>query len=160
MKKLFVIFSMVALFSMKSKAQTYATNNMATGIATVAAVPVVLTHLTLFTTNTTPTIVYLYDGYLTQTNAGYTNFVTYTTNQITLYTNTMGLTNTWTNTVIATVANGVAARSNVISPALATLVVPAYPGILDVNTYLMAGNRVTMSNTLQGTSAIITYRVR
>jgi len=160
MKNLFIILLAMACVTFQAKADVYVTNNMAVGISTPASVPVQLTRLTLFTTNLTATIVYLYDGFLTQTNNGYTNYVTSTTSQITLYTNTTGLTNTWTNTVITTSPNAVAARVNVLSTPLATLVVPPSPGVLDVNSSLLFGNRITLSNTAQGLSAVISYRLR
>lgn len=159
MKKLIQSLAVtLSLFAITSEAGVYTTNNMGVATATPSTTPVVLTHLTLFTTNTVATIVYLYDGFYTTTNNGYTNYTSYTTNQITIYTNSAGLTNTWTNTVIASAAHAVAANAGAVTLPLAVLVVPPSPGVLDINKDLVFANRLTLSNTLMGLSGVITYR--
>lgn len=160
MKTLIKSLLILAISSICSFAGTYVTNNMGVATATPSTTPVVLQSLTLYSTNTVPTIVYFYDGWYTTTNNGYTNYVTYVTNQTVLYTNTMGITNTYTNTVIATAANAVAANTGAVSLPILTVVVPANNVLLTLTKDIVFGQRMTFSNTLVGLSGMIQYRTQ
>jgi hypothetical protein len=75
----------------------------------------------------TNTMLYFYDlasTTLTYTNAGYTNVSRYTTNLITTYVTSTGITNTLTNSVTYTDVNVVGDATNTYSPIM-TYAVPA-----------------------------------
>lgn len=164
MKKLFTILTLAfAINFVNGQAtQTYVTNNMSSGIATVSTTGGILLSLTAYTTNIAPTFLRFYDGYYTATNGAYTNYIVYTTNVVTSYITTTGITNNLTNLVIKTVANPVAAVSGAPATPVLTLVVPGAPASgfapLVWNDGLIFGRRLTLSNSLTGLTILGTYR--
>ena len=159
MKKFFSsILFVLALMTVSVNAGTYVGANLSAGDTAVIAQPTVVTRMTFYSTNATPTIVRLYDGAITNVTGLYTNWTSYVTNEVSTYVNTTGTTNTQTNTVIKALASIVSAATNNMSPIL-TLVVPASnePLVFDSRSIPFA-QKVTLSNNLTGLSAIIDYR--
>ncbi len=140
-------------------ASLYITNNLAASNHTVFASAKLIESITLSTTNTTAdTIVRLYDGYTTYTNAEYTRPLKYSTNIVTSYITSTGVTNQMTNTSLYVTTETVAAGSGA-SPVVAAIVIPAGETItFTPTTSMLIANRLTLSNNLAGTTAIITYR--
>ena len=132
-------------------------SNLSNTNTTIVATPVVITELTLFSTNTTPTIVYLYDGSLTVTNSAYTNYTTSVSTEVESYVGANGLTNAWTNSVITVAANEVAEETVDRTP-VATLVVPANNVPVTITPNVIFTYSAILSNNLAGISGIITYR--
>jgi hypothetical protein len=133
---------------------------LATNVDSVATTPLVITKVTMWSTNTTtPSIVYLYDGWRLQTNTAYTNYTAARTAQVTSYITTTGLTNLMTNYVYKTTANAVSAGSAVQTPT-ATFIVPANsvaaPFVFDET--LNFGQRLSLSNSAAGLDYVIEYR--
>ncbi len=144
--------------------QTYFTNNMSSGIATVATAPLILLNMTAWSTNSSPTILYLYDGYYTLTNGAYTNYTVYTTNVAVSYVTTTGITNQYTNTVLKTVANAVAAKSGEVASPTVTVVIPAAPSsgsaLVTFDDMTVFGRRLTISNSATGLNLVARYRLQ
>ena len=143
--------------------QTYTTNNMSSGIATITTAPGLLTTFTAFTTNTSPSILYLYDGPYLITSAAWTNYTQYVTNVVTTYITSTGITNTLTNIVLATAPVVHPAQNGVVRTPIMTFVVPPASiggGIttLKVNPALQFGQSLTFSNSAIGLGLTATYR--
>lgn len=162
MKKLLILTTVLVLGMVSASAQLfYGTNNLAATNNTIfSSGAVVLQKITLWSTNTSPTLVYLRDGDLVSTNSAFTNYLTYTTNVVTTWVGTQGTTNNYTNTVVTYIANNVAASTNNAVPARFTFVVPASPTILNYTfvpnqTFV---NKLTLSNSVAGVNALIQYR--
>jgi hypothetical protein len=159
MKKLLInLFAAVALIVNVSAATTAIANQAATNAVIVNA-PLVLDSITLYSTNTTPTIVYLFDGAITNVTAAWTNYTTYTTNQTYSYINSLGTTNLQTNTTLYVQANAHAAATNNSTP-LASFVVPASGGLVTFTPPipLTFASKLTLSNNLIGVSGVVSYR--
>ena len=165
MKKLITLITLLGslTFCFGQADTIYVTNNMAVGIATISTQPGILTSLTAYSTNTSPTIVLLYDGYYLATNVTWTNYTTYTTNVVTSYVTTTGITNNLTNLVIKTVANPHAAVAGTVNTPFATLVVPAASSSGTItpivfNDDFLFGKRLSFSNGATGLTLIGHYR--
>lgn len=167
MKKLLAILglSSVTLFAQIPSQSVYVTNNMAASATTIISKSIDVGQLTFWTTNTSTTLVYLYDGAITNVTAAYTNYTTYSTNIVSNYVTTTGTTNSLTNHVIYNAAVAVAAATNNSSPYV-TIVVP---GSLIANaagqfvtytppTELVFRNKLTLSNSAAGLNGVISYR--
>lgn len=159
MKKL--LFGLVLAVSLVSaKAEYFATNNLSASNHFVLAKGAVLQTLTLYSTNTVPTVVRLYDGAITNITSAFTNYVVYTTNEVTTVTSTTtGVTNSFTNTVVKYTAQAVAAATNNNTPRV-TIVVPAsnVPVEYVFNPNELFSSRLTVSNDLTGLSFVLRYR--
>ena len=165
MKKLFLVITMLTfvMFSLAPvQAATRSTNNVAAGAHTIITnSSVVLDSITLFTTNATPTLVYLYDGALLSTNAAWTNYTSYVTNLVYSYVTSLGTTNTGTNSVLYVQANPHAAATINVEP-LVSLVVPANGDLVTYTppTPLVFSKSLVLSNSLIGVSGTISYRTQ
>jgi hypothetical protein len=139
-------------------ASTYVGSNLSAGSTEVITTPSVVTSITLFSTNATPTIVRLYDGSVTYVTEAYTNRTYYTTNIASSYVTTGGTTNLQTNTVLTSALVATGAATNNRAPIL-TIVVPAssVPITFDSRSISFA-NSTYLSNNLTGLSATIEYR--
>lgn len=137
----------------------YSTNNLTAGAHTLVAVPATAFSLTLFSTNTAPTIVYLFDGAVTNVIGAYTNVVQYVTNQVTTYITTTGLTNTFTNRVLYTDYQAMTASTNAANP-LVSLVIPPTGEIITypLSPNLVFARSIILSNALTGASVVLNYR--
>lgn len=166
MKKFLFTLSLITVMSVASygqATQTYVTNNMAAGLATITTQGGILTTLTAYSTNQSPTYVRLYDGYATATNGAWTNYTVYTTNVVTSYVTSTGITNNLTNLVIKTIANEHAALNGEAATPTLTLLIPAASsnGTLNLVTFddpLLFGKRLTLSNSATGLSILAKYR--
>jgi hypothetical protein len=157
MKKFISIIGLgVSLLTAQAQLFTSQSNLAATNTAVITT-PLVLEQMTLFSTNTTPTLVFLYDGAITNVTAAYTNYIQYPTNVVTTYTNTTGTTNTLTNRVEYTLAVANAAATNNSSP-IRSLVVPASGSVTVFTETIPFAQKLTISNNLAGLSAVIRYR--
>src|SRR5688572_28292787 len=107
-----------------SQGATTAFSNLAATNTTVIATPVVINSLTFFSTNTTPTLVYLYDNATTVTNAAYTNYTSTVSTEVESFVGSNGITNAVTNVVVA-IATSEHAAATVAKTPVVTLVVPA-----------------------------------
>lgn len=163
MKKL--IYSLIAVVTLALTVSTeatqyYATNNLAPSnhvILTVSS-PITVSSITLSTTNVTPTLVRLIDGYRLQTNAAYTNYTTYTTNRVSSYVTSLGTTNLQTNTVLFYQANAVAASTTAVAEPLVALTVSSVaPVTVTPSLPWQFSKFLTLSNDLQGVNAVISY---
>lgn len=165
MKKLFSLITLLATitFCKGQATQTYVTNNMALGIATIATSPGVLTSLTAYTTNTAASFIYLYDDYFLATNAAWTNYTVYTTNVATSYITSTGITNSMTNTYLKTIASPHAAIAGAQSTPTLTLIVPGAPSggtvFATFDDPLLFGKRLSFSNTATGLTLLVKYRL-
>lgn len=160
MKKLLLILTLAASIFTSKGAVATGSNLVATNTA-VLTTGAVITSLSVWSTNNSTTIVYLYDGYALATNTAWTNYTTVVTNQVVSYVTTTGVTNAMTNTVIKTIANPHAAGAVVATPVV-TLAVPGAPSsgtaILTFDEPFSVANRLTLSNSLAGLSYIVNYR--
>lgn len=128
MKNLIKIVCAVALMTFAAKAEWQAEANLALNTnKTILATPAVVNSITLYSTNTSATIVKFYDYFRVYTNTAWTNFTTSTTTTIESVITSTGTTNLYTNSVITRTASPTAAASNVEPPILRTVVVPAAP---------------------------------
>lgn len=152
-----ILALVVALSSLSAFGATALISNQAATNATAVSTPAVVQTVQLYSTNTSPTLFYLYDGSLTVTNGAYTNFTSAIGTKVETYIGANGLTNTWTNTVITITANPVAEATAARTP-LAALVVPAnnVPVTYTLNQPFTFS--VITSNNLAGLSGVITYR--
>lgn len=158
MKNLFQIVLALAFGAQLHAAEYIGSNLVATNTAVVAT-PVIVSSVTVFSTNTVPTLVRLYDGALTNVTSAYTNYTTYTTNLIVNYVTTSGITNKYTNDVIWRSPNVVAAATNNTTPTV-SFVAPAANVPLTITGPWIFGKSVTLSNNLAGLSVIMTYRTQ
>lgn len=160
MKNLIKLIALFAIGIGVQAQQFYSTNNLAATNHTIFASGAVIQQITLWSTNASPTMVYLRDGDLTYTNGVYTNFLRYTTNVISSYVGASGITNNQTNVNIVYVPQTIAANTN-NTPVRATITVPASGVILtypfDPN--LLFTKKLTLSNSAVGLNAVIQYRV-
>lgn len=158
MKKLFLILSLFAIVS-TSKAAVVTGSMLSTNLDSVVSTPLVITKLTLWTTNTVnPSIVYLYDGWTLQTNTAYTNYTVARTAEVTSFVGTLGTTNLHTNWVYKTTANPVAAATVINNPT-ATFVVPlAGTEPLVIEDDISFARRLSLSNSADGLTYVIEYR--
>jgi hypothetical protein len=143
-----------------SQAAFFATNNLTAASHAITSRGVVVQSLTLYSTNTVPTLFYLFDGAITNVTAAFTNYTAYTTNEVdTIVSTTTGVTNLFTNTVIKYLATAVAAATNNTTPRV-TIVVPAsnVPVEYVFNPQESFAQYVTASNNLTGLSFIMRYR--
>lgn len=138
----------------------FATNNLAASNHFLLTGGKYVESLTFTTTNTTgSTLVYLYDGAITNVTGAWTNYVTYTTNVVDTYISILGTTNIMTNTVVWNAASTHAAATNNTSPSFVIAVNPATlgPTTYRFTTPLPFLSRVTLSNSLAGLNAVISY---
>lgn len=163
MKYIVLLFAIVSLSLTSSLAATRATNNVAAGAHTlVTNAVVVLDSITLWSTNTVPTLVYLYNGSTLYTNAAYTNYTTYVTNIVQPYITSTGTTNQMTNTTLWVQANPVAAVTGGAAQPLATLVVPAnnIATTFEPPIGITFNKALVLSNALTGVSGVVSYRTQ
>jgi len=152
------------------KADIYTTNNLpaSTNNVTVSG-PVILSKLILSTTNSTPTIVKLYDGGPTTVTPLWTNYTTFTTNLVSSVITSTGTTNTYTNKVIYTVAKVNAAATNATVAKLVFEVDSLNPvqwplniGFPSSDPYAGASvqfnSKITLDTSAAGVNAVIQYR--
>jgi hypothetical protein len=137
--------------------QIFATNNLTAGAGIMINEGVTVNQLQLYSTNLTPTIVRLYDGWYVYTNAAFTNYTTYLTNIVTTYTNTTGTTNTFTNSVLFSAAAVTAASTNNNTPPIVSFIVPANNVPITINGPFQFSQKLTLSNNLTGLSGVILY---
>ena len=162
--KLFKLLFAVSLLALNINAASTAiiSNQVATN-AVIVNGGALLDNVVLYSTNTTPTIVYFYDGAITNVTAAWTNYTAYSTNQTYSYITSGGTTNLQTNTTWYVIANPRAAATNNTTPML-TLVVPGSGTGQTLNFTppipQIFAQRITVSNNLAGLSGVITYRVR
>lgn len=159
MKRILLI-ALIGLASIvASKAAIVTGSDMAaTNTDSIVTTPLVTTKMTFWTTNTTtPSIVRLYDGYRLQTNSAYTNYTVAATAVATTYVTTTGVTNSFTNTVLKTTSNPVAAATVITEPTL-TIVVPTGGELLTLDDSLVFGKRLSISNSAAGLNYAIQYR--
>jgi hypothetical protein len=159
MKKLLLIIGLVALTLNVNAQRYYATNSLAAGDHQVLgpSSPIVMSEITVYGTNAAPVLIHLYDGWLINTNAAYTNYTAALTDVVSTVITSSGSTNTFTNSVWKTTANAVAA-GNVQATPVATLLVPATP---DAQTYqlpLVFAKGLHVSNSTAGLSFVVKYR--
>lgn len=161
MKKLILSLTIALATLLTANAATAVVSNQSAGASAVVATPAVLDSITLFTTNATPTIVYLYDGAVTNVTGLTTNYITYTTNIVTSYITSLGTTNLHTNNVLYNVAQVNAAATNISTP-IYTLVVPASGALVTYTppSPLVFTTKITLSNNLTGVSGVISYRLQ
>lgn len=162
MKKLFLSLIIGLTASVANiNAAVVSGSMLATNADSVVSTPLVITKLTLWSTNTTtPSIVYLYDGWTLQTNTAYTNYTSARTAVASTYVTTTGVTNSFTNYVFKTTANPVAAATVVNNPT-ATFVVPTSGELLTIDNEeagLIFGRQLSISNSADGLNYVIQYR--
>jgi hypothetical protein len=158
MKKL--LLGLALTFCLNANAQSFfATNNLTAGAHTVFTTGKILESLTLYSTNTLPTLVYLYDGAITNVTGVFTNYTVYTTNVVSTVVTTAGITNTYTNVMLRYVPATVAAATNNALPRY-TLVVPPSSEVLTyaLSPFASVAKGLTVSNALTGLSFVLQYR--
>lgn len=161
MKNIKSLILIAALTSVSMFAGTAVGSNKSAGrTEAVFTGPTVMQTVSLWSTNTVPTIVRLYDGNIVWTNAAYTNVTVYTTNLVSTYTNSVGTTNTFTNTTVYSSMAVVAANTNNASTPIVTLVCPANNVPITFDAPLTIGRFLTLSNDQTGLSYVITYRTQ
>jgi hypothetical protein len=156
MKKLILSISLLLTLT-AANAGTYVASNLAATNTTAVAAPVVVTSLTLYSTNNVPTLTYLYDGSTTVTNAAWTNYTATVGAVVETYIGANGLTNTWTNQQPIIAASPHAAATIARTP-VASFVVPANNVPLTLDLGARFTYSVVVSNNLAGLSGIINYR--
>lgn len=155
MKKL-LILSVLMLGFVESKAQQfYSTNDMAAGIRTVVNEAVVLRSLQL--SGTTNCIVRIYDGAATNVTGAYSNMTIFATNIITTNIGVNGITNLYTNTMLHTTIQAVAAATNATTPIL-TLNIGANVAPFLFDTPLSFTKYINVSNNSGGITMVLNYR--
>jgi hypothetical protein len=159
MKKILLLIGAILSFAQANAAQFFVTNNLAASFHTLTAVPAIVDVVTLTTTNDTATIVYLVDGWQLQTNAAYTNFTTTTTTEVVAYVTSLGTTNNYTNTVIQTAANPVAASTTAVAAPIAAITVTKNQPAVFTPTYPLQFTKfIALTNNAAGVNAVISYR--
>lgn len=160
MKKLILIVGLILAGITTSKAQSYyATNNLAASNHVILTVPAHLTEISVWSTSLSPSLVYLFDGFMIKTNTAYTNYTASLVDVVTTTITSTGTTNIMTNTVWQSVANPVAAANTAAIP-LVSLVVPANSVVATYPLRATFVENVKLSNSLTGASALIKYRAR
>ena len=155
MKKLLLTISLLAALNASAQ-QFFVTNSLAAGARTLVNEAIVLNNLQLLSTSNT--VIRLYDGALTNIVGAYTNYSTFSTNLVTVNVTTTGITNTFTNTVLYTLAQAVTAATN-NTPPIATVLVPANPTVpVILNGPIIFTKYMTLSNDSGTVSAIVNYR--
>lgn len=160
MKKLFIVLVSLGLVVSAKAESFFATNNLAASTNHfLIQGPALVSKILLSTTNDTPTIVKLYDGFPYIINTAWTNYVTYTTNITTSYITSTGTTNEVTRTVVQVAPQVNAAATNSQPPLLTFSVDKLNPVEFSVpgNTVIFS-RRVTLDNSLIGVNAAIQYR--
>lgn len=155
MKKLFILLSLVASLAIHG-ATAVGTITTATNTY-VTTSPIVLNTITLYCTNTAPSLVYLIDGYMLKTNAAYTNYTAAITAVVTTYVTTTGITNTFTNNVYKTTTSEHAAANITPTPSI-TILVPASSVPITLSANVPFGQRLSLSNASAGLSYFINYK--
>lgn len=160
MKKLITLFALAVTVLTANAQLYYATNNLAAGSHTVRiGTPIDTIQITAWNTNQAPTLVYLFNGYLVNTNAAYTNYTGARTAVITTQINSTGSTNLYTNYVWKTTANPVAAAEVAATP-IASFVVGGTNAISVVDIPLSFTRHLTVSNSQAGLNFLLEYRLR
>lgn len=160
MKKLILaILTGVALIglSLPAKAAVTTTNSTTGETFTMLTSGALVDYITVVPQGTN-VVTYVYDladTTLTYTNASYTNFVTYITNQVTSFVTTTGVTNSWTNTVKYVDVYTTGAATNSYTP-IATYATPS-ASIGTFTTPLQLRRGLTISNDVAAT-VIVGYR--
>lgn len=160
MKKL--LFSILAATMLAPTfGATAVVDNLEATNTVVISTPLVLDSITLYSTNATPTIVRLIDGDLTTVTAAWTNYITYQTNLVRTYINTLGTTNITTNSLQYVQLEPHAAATNATTPIL-TIVVPADGGMVTFEppSPIVFTSKLNLSNNLMGVSGIVSYRTQ
>ncbi len=143
------------MYIFAANAQTsWVTNGMAAGLRTVVNEAVVLQSLSV--TGTSNTIVRLYDGPPTNIVGAYSNYTIFATNRITTFVGVNGITNNFTNTVLYTLVQAVAAATNNAVPLL-TLNIGANVAPFTFSTPMIFTRSIGVSNDLGGVTMVLTY---
>ena len=153
MKKLLTLIGLLSVLEVNAQ-QSFVTNGMAAGIATVINEAVVLTSLQI--TGTSNTIVRLYDGAATNVVGAYSNVTVFATNRITTLVGVNGITNTFTNSQLYTLIQAVAAATNNTTPLL-TLNIGANVAPFTFDVPLIFTRYVNVSNDHGGITAVLNY---
>lgn len=116
MKKLISLIALLGLFTYNTQAQTITTvNATAEGLNSIITNGARILSVTLTASSTNTAFVRFVDSYatnLTYTLSSYTNFITYATNIVSVYTTPAGVSQTNTNSGVYTVKQTVAASTN------------------------------------------------
>lgn len=159
MKKIIAILGLFA-FTTQAQLTKVDTNIPATNKIEIAT-GLVLQQITAYTTNATPTFLYLYDDFYFHTNAAWTNYTSAITNVVFSYVTTTGITNSYTNQMYKTFASEHAASEAVATPII-TLLVPGAPSggtaLITFDEPALFANRMTISNSATGLNLLISYR--
>lgn len=137
---------------------TFTTNNMAASSAVTVNQANILENVILSTTNAAGAIVYLFDGNTTNVTGVYTNVTMYSTNRVSTWVTTTGITNNMTNTLLYINSVVTAALTNNAKPVI-TIFVPPSSQIINLDTSLIFANKITLSNTATGLNASLFYRL-
>lgn len=161
MKTLITFIAAVVLFTTSSLAATATIDNQVATNAVIVDDNIVLDSVTLYTTNTTPTLVYIYDGAIEKITGAYTNYTTYITNRVSSYITSLGTTNLHTNSVLFVQSQANAAATNAATPVI-SIVVPANSEVYTFTptTPMVFSSNLTISNNLAGVSGIVSYRTQ
>jgi hypothetical protein len=156
-------YLMVAVVSLISvRADTFfSTNNLPASTNNLCInAPLVLTSITLSTTNDLPTLVKVYDGGPTTVSPLWTNYITYKTNTVSTYLSGTGTTNTVTNTTLYVLANINAAVTNATTPRVALVVTKTTPITFTTpnSSGVIFDSKLTLDTAAAGVSAVIQYR--
>lgn len=157
MKNLIKSFLVFTLTLVSIKADVAVGSNVVATNTVVVNAAAILQNITLFSTNNVPTIVRLLDGNLTTVTGAYTNYIEYSTNVVSSYITTTGVTNIMTNTVLVMIPSSHAAATN-NTTAKMTLVVPANNVPITFSSVTIFNNKINLSNNLAGLSYVLQYR--
>jgi hypothetical protein len=159
MKQLIKLFTVLSLATLSTFATVQSESNLAANTnKTILASPAVITSITLWSTNTEPTLVKLYDNFRVYTNAAWTNFTTSITTDVEEVITSTGTTNYYTNSVITRTASPTAAAENVEPPILRSIVVPAAAnGPITITGPIYFNRRIVADISATGLSYVMDY---
>lgn len=157
MKKLLII-GLTLVSCLVANASTFSTNNLAASTNhTILTTPFKLESITLFSTNLTPTIVKLIDGWVVSTNTAFTNYVQFSSNVVSSVITSTGVTNQYTNTVLMIDPVITAATTNGSPYVQKTIVVPGNNTLITVQGPISFSRRLTVDSSLTGLSFVMEY---
>lgn len=156
MKRFLLTISLLVATLNVSAQQFFVTNALPAGAKALVNEACVLNNIQLL--SATNAIIRIYDGAITNAVGAYTNYTVFSTNLVTTFITTTGLTNTFTNTVLFTSATAVAAATN-NTPPIITLVVPANSITpITFNGPIAFTKNLTLSNDVGIVSCVINFR--
>lgn len=152
--KYLAVIGMLVGLTASAQTQTATVSTSAAARNTMITNAARLLSVTIANDTAQPLTVKLFDaGYnastnLTWTNSAYTNTISYTTNIVTSYVTTTGVTNSLTNAGIFTVINSVSAATNSY-PTVNTLSIPASDSVVWAPTggFLVSRGLIATNNT-------------